>query len=102
VEKLLEKNGFQKFSYQIQAVNQALGIIEENNGVIIADVVGLGKSVIASLIARNLDTKGIIICPPGLKGNALDRTGWEGYVENFDLKGWRVYSRGKIEDLKEK
>lgn len=102
VEKLLEKNGFQKFKYQIQAVNQALSIIEENNGVIIADVVGLGKSVIASLIARNLDTKGIIICPPGLKGNALDKTGWEGYVENFDLKGWRVYSRGKIEDLKEK
>lgn len=102
VEKLLEKNGFKKFKYQIQAVNQALSIIEENNGVIIADVVGLGKSVIASLIARNLDTKGIIICPPGLTGDALDRTGWEGYVENFDLKGWRVYSRGKIEDLKKK
>jgi len=44
VERLLEENGFKKFQYQIDAVNQALGIIEENNGVIIADVVGLGTS----------------------------------------------------------
>lgn len=101
VEELLEKNGFKKFSYQIDAVNQALSILEENNGVVIADVVGLGKSVIASLIARNLDTKGIIVCPPGLIGNHKDKTGWWGYVRNFDLKGWHVYSRGQIEDLKE-
>lgn len=101
VEQLLEKNGFQKYSYQLDAVNQALGILEENNGVVIADVVGLGKSVVASLIARNLDTKGIIICPPGLMGNFEDRTGWWGYVRNFELNGWHVYSRGAIEDLAE-
>jgi len=101
VERLLEDNGFNKFSYQLDAVNQALGIIDENNGVVIADVVGLGKSVIASLISRNLDTKGIIFCPPGLIGNWEDRTGWEGYLRNFELNGWRVYSRGKIERLAE-
>lgn len=101
VERLLEKNGFIKYQYQIDAVNQALGIIEQNNGVIIADVVGLGKSVIASLIARNLDTKGLIICPPGLMGNRLDKTGWWGYVKNFDLDGWEVLSRGSIQQLAE-
>lgn len=101
VEQLLEKNGFQKFQYQIDAVNQALGVIEENNGVVIADVVGLGKSVIASLIARNLDTKGLIICPPGLMGNKQDKTGWWGYVRNFELNGWDVVSRGGIEQLAE-
>lgn len=101
VERLLEENGFKKFQYQIDAVNQAFGILEENNGVVIADVVGLGKSVIASLIARNLDTKGIIICPPGLIGNHKDRTGWWGFVRDFDLKGWHVYSRGAMEDLKD-
>jgi len=99
VERLLEKNGFKKFTYQLDAVNQALGIIEENNGVVIADVVGLGKSVIASLIARNLDTKGIILCPPGLMGDYSDKTGWWGYVRNFDLNGWHVYSRGRVEEL---
>lgn len=101
VERLLEENGFSKFSYQLDAVNQALGIIEENNGVVIADVVGLGKSVIASLIARNLDTKGIILCPPGLMGDYSDKTGWWGYVRNFNLNGWHVYSRGGIVDLAE-
>jgi superfamily II DNA or RNA helicase len=101
VERLLEDNGFNKFSYQLDAVNQALGIIDENNGVIIADVVGLGKSVIASLIARNLDTKGIVLCPPGLIGNWEDKTGWEGYLRNFELNGWRVYSRGGVVELAE-
>lgn len=101
VENLLEENGFNKFSYQLDAVNQAIGIIEENNGVVIADVVGLGKSVIASLIARNLDTKGIILCPPGLIGDYSDKTGWWGYVRNFDLNGWHVYSRGQVENLAE-
>ncbi|WP_212751769.1 SNF2-related protein [Mesohalobacter halotolerans] len=101
VERLLEENGFKKFSYQLDAVNQAIGIIEENNGVVIADVVGLGKSVIASLIARHLDTKGIILSPPGLIGNWEDKTGWEGYVRNFELNGWRVYSRGQVENLAE-
>ena len=101
VENLLEDNGFKKFSYQIDAVEQALAVIEENNGVVIADVVGLGKSVIASLIARNLDTKGLIICPPGLMGNPLYETGWWGYVKKFDLMGWEVVSRGAIENLAE-
>lgn len=101
VESLLEENGFKRFSYQIDAVEQGLSVIEENNGVVIADVVGLGKSVIASMIARNLDTKGLIICPPGLMGNRLDETGWWGYVKNFDLRGWEVVSRGSVESLAE-
>ena len=101
VEALLEKNGLKKFKYQIHAVNQALSIIEENNGVVIADVVGLGKSVIASLIARNLDTRGIILCPPGLIGDYIDKTGWWGYIRNFGLNGWYVYSRGQVESLAE-
>jgi superfamily II DNA or RNA helicase len=101
VERLLEDNGFKKFSYQLDAVNQALSIIEQYNGVVIADVVGLGKSVIASLIARNLDTKGIVICPPGLIGDWTDKTGWWGYLRNFDLNGWHVYSRGGVETLAE-
>jgi hypothetical protein len=51
ITRLLDENGFEKYQYQLDAVNQALNVIETYNGVIIADVVGLGKSVIASLIA---------------------------------------------------
>lgn len=72
-ERILEEIGFKKFQYQLDAVNQALNIINEHNGVIIADVVGLGKSVIASLIAKNLGVRGMIICPPGLMSDPYEK-----------------------------
>lgn len=84
-ERILEEIGFKKFQYQLDAVNQALNIINEHNGVIIADVVGLGKSVIASLIAKNLGVRGMIICPPGLMGDSYEKTGWHGYLNDFQL-----------------
>lgn len=99
VENLLEEIGYKKYSYQTDAVNQALSIIEEYNGVIIADVVGLGKSVIASLIAKNLGKRGMVICPPGLIGDKTYNTGWWGYINEFRLYDWEVESRGKLEDL---
>lgn len=99
VERILEDVGFKKFSYQLDAVNQALSIINEYNGVIIADVVGLGKSVIASMIAKNIGKRGMVICPPALIGSKELKTGWKGYVEDFKLYDWEVESRGRLEDL---
>ncbi len=99
--RILEELNFKKYSYQIDAVNQALGILDAYNGVVIADVVGLGKSVIASLIASNLGKRGMVICPPGLVGDAKLKTGWKGYVENFKLYDWEVNSRGKLEEISE-
>ncbi|MDA3866981.1 MAG: helicase-related protein [Salinivirgaceae bacterium] len=96
VERILEDVGFKKYSYQIDAVNQALSIIEQYNGVIVADVVGLGKSVIASLIAKNMGRRGMVICPPGLIGNKDQSTGWWEYINNFKLYDWEVESRGRL------
>lgn len=101
VEGLLEEIGFKKFSYQLDAVNQALSILKEYNGVIIADVVGLGKSVIASMIAKNMGKRGMVICPPGLIGDKELSTGWWGYITNFKLYDWEVESRGRVEDIAE-
>ncbi|MDQ3007220.1 MAG: phospholipase D-like domain-containing protein, partial [Chloroflexota bacterium] len=70
VKRLLEENGYKDYQYQTDAVNQALTIIDQYNGVIIADVVGLGKSVIAGMLARNLGRRGMVICPPGLMGDS--------------------------------
>ena len=67
----------------------------------IADVVGLGKSVIASLIAKNLGKRGMIICPPGLIGDKNYNTGWWGYVNDFKLYDWEIESRGKLVELSE-
>ena len=95
VEKQLEEKGYKVFSYQLDAIKQGLSIIEENNGVIVADVVGLGKSIIASSIAFALQKKGIIICPPGLMEN------WKEYMEDFSLNklDWKVYSSGKLDEV---
>jgi len=45
----------------------ALKSIETHNGTIVADVVGLGKSIIASTIAHNLRLRTIVVSPPHLK-----------------------------------
>lgn len=99
VEDILENIGYKKYQYQLDAVNQALHYLEEHNGVIIADVVGLGKSVIASLIAKNLGTRGMVICPPGLIGDKYEKTGWYGYLNDFQLHNWEVHSRGQLEKI---
>ena len=67
--KILEENGYKPYQYQLDAVRQALAIIENNNGVIVADVVGLGKTIVACAIAKQLKKRGIVICPPGLVGD---------------------------------
>ncbi len=101
VIRLLDENGFEKYKYQLDAVNQALNVIDTYNGVIIADVVGLGKSVIASLIANQLGKRGLILCPPGLIGNKIDNTGWWGYWNKFKLYNWDIESSGNIEAVAE-
>ncbi len=45
--KTLQDHGYTPYQYQLDAIQQALAIIEKNNGVILADVVGLGKTIIA-------------------------------------------------------
>ncbi len=99
ISLLLENKGYKAFRYQIDAVTQALSIIEENGGVILADVVGLGKSIIASLIARKLEKRGIVICPPGLIGDDNANSGWKKYKQDFELYDWEVRSGGDLDGI---
>jgi superfamily II DNA or RNA helicase len=101
LEKLLKANGYTAFSYQLDAVKQALSIIDKQNGVIIADVVGLGKSIIASCIAKELRKRGIVICPPGLIGDKNKNSGWKKYLEEFQLYDWEAWSSGDLENAAE-
>jgi len=99
--KTLEDNGYIPYRYQLDAVKQALAIIEKNNGVIIADVVGLGKTVVACAVAKELKKRGIVICPPGLIGDKNKNWGWEKYAEEFGLYDWEVDSGGDLENIAE-
>ena len=99
IKSILIKNGFEPYRYQIDAVKQALDIIEKNNGVIIADVVGLGKTIVACLVARQLRRRGIVLCPPGIIGDEkLERSGWKWYLEKFGLYDWKVESIGMLDN----
>ncbi len=82
---------FSDLQYQVDAINMGIDRLNKFGGVIIADVVGLGKSIIASAIAHNLGLKTVVICPPHLKEQ------WDDYRVDFNFNA-QVFSTGKIED----
>ena len=95
--RVASRGQYSDYSYQLDAIRMALVRLKNFDGAIVADVVGLGKSVIASAVAANLtDLKPVIIAPPHLVPM------WEDYAEEFRLSGCRVFSTGKIEDAYEK
>ena len=75
---------FKSLSYQAQAVNQAFGILEKHHGMILADVVGLGKTFTALMIVKRylLETAFaqpiLIITPPAVKKS------WQDSIDYFD------------------
>lgn len=86
-------SNYMDFEYQTDAIKSGLDKINRHNGVIVADVVGLGKSIIASSIAANLNLPVVIITPPHLK------TQWEDYCQDFGIfYRSHIYTNGKIED----
>lgn len=88
---------FSNLRYQLDAIREGIECIKKNNGVIVADVVGLGKSIIAAAIAHNLDIqRTFIISPPHLMPQ------WRDYVQDFGIRGAIVESGGKIEYLHER
>ena len=87
--------GYRDYKYQIDAIKSGINGIMLYNGVLISDVVGLGKSIIASAIAKNLLLKEkveeiIIICPPKI----IDS--WENYNSEFQIKA-KVFSIGLLD-----
>lgn len=101
VIEVLTENEYKTYHYQLDAISQALAIIEQNNGVIIADVVGLGKTVIACAVAFEMKKRGIVIAPPGIVGDKGKTSGWKRYLEDFHLTslGWDAYSSGDLESV---
>jgi SNF2 family DNA or RNA helicase len=87
-------------TFQQQAVKIAAYHIHKRGGVIIGDVVGLGKTITAAAVAKVFQEdffyKTLIICPPNLKPM------WEGYKQEYDLHA-DIVSIGTVHnDLKEK
>jgi len=90
---------YKKLSYQIDAVNQGYDKLCKYNGFFLADVVGLGKTVVALMIAKKFFygngypehiSKILIICPPAVYSS------WEKTVDDFGLKTCKIITNGSI------
>ena len=75
----------QLLEYQAAAVKVASRIMMRRGGVMIGDVVGLGKTIVATAIAllmqEDLGTETLVICPKNLVGM------WEGYFHEYRVHG---------------
>ncbi|MGO9957020.1 MAG: phospholipase D-like domain-containing protein, partial [Solirubrobacteraceae bacterium] len=80
--------------FQAAAVKIAAHHVNKRGGVLIGDVVGLGKTLMATALARiledDLGLETLIICPPNLVPM------WEDYRERYRLRA-RVLSHGRVE-----
>jgi len=72
------------FEFQKKAVLIAMQYIQKRGGVMIGDVVGLGKTfttaAILKIFEEDFGQKGLIICPKNLESM------WKGYIHEYDLR----------------
>ena len=78
------------FDYQAAAVSLAARHLSRRYGVLLGDVVGLGKTMMATALARvfqdEMRLRTLVICPKNLVRM------WKGYTSKYQLRGARVLS----------
>ncbi len=94
--------GFKRLSYQIDAVNEGFKLLEKHNGFFLSDVVGLGKTVVGTLIAKKFFYSNdfpshisniLIVVPPALKDN------WEETLDKFQLHNYKIVTNGSLHKI---
>lgn len=94
---------YKKLSYQIDAVNEGFQMLIDHNGFFLADVVGLGKTVVAAMIAKrfliangSLNTKILVVYPPALEKN------WKTTFRLFGIdRHTKFITNGRLEKIVE-
>ncbi len=94
---------YKKLYYQVDAVNQGFQMLMEHNGFFLSDVVGLGKTVVAAMIAKQFlisngasNTKILVVFPPALEKN------WKTTFYNFGIdKHTKFITNGRLEKIVE-
>lgn len=92
---------FRKLSYQVDAVNEGFQMLMKHNGFFLADVVGLGKTVVAAMIAKRFriangsqNTKILVVYPPAVERN------WKETFRYFRLdKDSKYITNGSLEKI---
>lgn len=98
LEQDYQPENFRRYQYQQDAVLTAKRIVDEYNGVFLADVVGLGKTYMAAMLARELDGSVLVISPPALIDEA-NPGAWGNVFREFGVRRYRTYSVGKLDAI---
>lgn len=83
---LLLPDKFTRLKYQSDAANQGYAIMMKHNGFILADVVGLGKTIVACMVIKKFiyengtHTKILCVIPPALEEN------WRRTASDFQIR----------------
>jgi len=86
VDLLLPK-GYMKLNYQGEAALEGYEMMMKYNGFFLSDVVGLGKTIVACIIAKKFilengyHTRILIVHPPAIEAN------WKNTINDFGIKG---------------
>ena len=86
-------DGFLDLKYQKDAVYQLAEIVKEYDGAFLSDVVGLGKTYIATMYMQTISGQKLIICPPHIQET------WQDVIQDFGVGGAKVVSLGKLDKV---
>lgn len=90
---------YKKLAYQVDAINDGYRKLMHHNGFFLSDVVGLGKTLIATQIAKRFyytngfRTRILIIHPPALKTN------WTRTINDFEVPNVAFCSNGSLHTI---
>ena len=94
--------GYMDLKYQKDAVIQGYQMLKEYNGFFLADVVGTGKTIVGTMIAKRFieengkNTNVLVVYPPALKDN------WKDTFEDFGITRYAQFvSNGSLEKVLE-
>jgi superfamily II DNA/RNA helicase len=96
--------GYMRLSYQVDAVTSGFRLLEKHGGFFLADVVGLGKTMIATLIAKKFffyngfpehRSHTLIVVPP-----AIEDSWRETAKEQFRLDNCDIITNGSLHKVK--
>lgn len=94
--------GYKRLKYQVDAVNTGYEKLLKHNGFFLADVVGLGKTLVSLLIARRFqyyngynNTNVLIICPPAVEH------AWENARKKLNIAHTDIITNGSLHKLQE-
>lgn len=91
--------GYTKLRYQVDAVNEGYQKLMKHNGFFLSDVVGLGKTIVAAIIAKKFywrtgpRTKTLIIHTPPLE------KAWRKVIYDFDVPGVEFITNGSLHKI---